>query len=91
MPKLSELPPGYTGFIESVGGKGAFRRRLIDMGITPGTKVSVIRLAPFGDPIQIDIRGYELTIRKSEAEKILVSDRTPLQTQYNAGVEQMRK
>lgn len=84
MLKLSDLPPGYTGFIESVGGKEDFRRRLIDMGITPGTKVSVIRLAPLGDPIQIGIRGYELTIRKSEAEKILVSDKSPLQTQGNA-------
>lgn len=74
MKNLGELKPGETGIIENVGGKGAFRRRLIDMGITPEAKVSVIRLAPFGDPIQIQIRGYELSIRKSEAEKIIIYD-----------------
>lgn len=74
MLKLSELAPGNAGVIESVGGEAAFRRRLIDMGITPGTKVTIVRLAPFGDPIQINIRGYELSIRKSEADQILVSN-----------------
>ena len=73
MPKLSELTPGCSAFIQEVGGQGAFRRRLIDMGITSGTKVEVVRFAPFGDPIQIDIRGYGLSIRKVEAEQISVS------------------
>ena len=73
MLKLSELSPRDAGFIESVGGEPAFRRRLIDMGITPGTKVTIVRLAPLGDPIQISIRGYELSIRKSDADQILIS------------------
>lgn len=70
--KLSELKPGESGFVEKIIGEGAFRRRLIDMGITPETKITVVRLAPFGDPIQITIRGYELSIRKSDAEQIII-------------------
>ena len=73
MKKLSELLPGEIYFIKSVGEKGPFRRHLIDMGMTPGTKISVIRFAPLGDPIQICVRGYELSIRKFDAEKITVS------------------
>jgi Fe2+ transport system protein A len=72
MKNLSELKPGDVGFIENIAEKEDFRRHLIDMGMTPGTQVEVIRFAPFGDPIQIHIRGYELGIRKSEAKKILV-------------------
>ena len=69
---LSELKPGDTAVIEQVGGAGAIRRRIIDMGITPEIEVKLIKVAPLGDPIQIKIRGYELSIRKTEAENIKV-------------------
>ena len=72
MKKLSELKPGEVGFIENIAEEEDFRRHLIDMGMTPGTQVEVVRFAPLGDPMQIHIRGYELGIRKSEAEKIIV-------------------
>ncbi len=73
MKRLSHLKPGDVCFIRDIGKKGAFRRHLIDMGMTPGTKLEMIRFAPLGDPIQIRMRGYTLSIRKSEAEKIIVS------------------
>ena len=68
--KLSELNPGGIAIVEEVGGTGAIRRRIIDMGITPGIEVKLIKTAPLGDPIQIKVRGYELSIRKTEAENI---------------------
>lgn len=74
MKYLSNLAPGCFGYVVKVGGKGAFRRRLIDMGITPGVKINMVRFAPFGDPIQINLRGYDLSIRKSEAKEIILSD-----------------
>lgn len=67
---LKELPVGNEGIVKIVGGEGALRCRLLDMGLIPGTKVYVQKIAPMGDPIQIRLRGYELTIRKDDAEKI---------------------
>lgn len=67
---LSLLKPGESGIIESVSGEGALRRRLLDMGLTPGTKVSVRKAAPFGDPLELSLRGYELTLRGSDAKII---------------------
>jgi len=67
---LNELKVGQCAVITSVGGEGALRRRLLDMGLTPKTKVFVRKVAPMGDPIEITLRGYELTIRKEEASKI---------------------
>lgn len=67
---LSQYKPGETGIIELVGGKGALRRRLLDMGLTPGTRVSVRKVAPFGDPLELQLRGYELTIRGDDARII---------------------
>lgn len=66
------LKPGERGIIKNIGGKGAVRRRLIDMGITPNTEIMLRRIAPFGDPIQINIRGYELSIRKADAKEIII-------------------
>ena len=65
--KLSDFLIGETGQIKSVGGEGRLRRRLFDMGITPGTDIYLRKKAPLGDPIEITIRGYELTLRKEEA------------------------
>ena len=67
---LSKLGIGEKGIITAVRGEGAIRRRLFDMGITPGAEVYLRKKAPFGDPIEISIRGYELTLRKSEASQI---------------------
>lgn len=69
---LDELQTGKTAVIDFVGGEGALRRRLLDMGLTPKTLVTVIKVAPFGDPIELQLRGYELTLRKDEAAKITV-------------------
>ena len=67
MKKLDELIVGETGLIKIVEGEGRVRRRLFDMGITPGASVYLRKKAPLGDPIEITIRGYELTLRKNEA------------------------
>ena len=69
---LSEVKIGKTVKITQVNGQGALRRRLLDMGLTPNTKVSVRKVAPMGDPIEIHIRGYELTLRLEDAAKIEV-------------------
>lgn len=68
--KLNEFCVGQRGIIKSVGGEGRIRRRLFDMGVTQGAEVMLIKRAPLGDPIEITIRGYELTLRKSEAQGI---------------------
>lgn len=72
--KLSELSIGKSAKIVTVGGEGALRLRLLDMGLIPRTEVSVRKVAPLGDPIQIRIRGYELTIRKEDAAQIEVEE-----------------
>lgn len=67
---LDQLPVGATARISSVGGEGALRLRLLDMGLIPHTAVTVQKVAPMGDPIQIQVRGYELTLRLEDAQKI---------------------
>lgn len=69
---LGELNTGEYGKIIQVEGTGALRRRLLDMGLTPGTPIYVRKVAPLGDPIEIHVRGYELTLRKEDASKIEV-------------------
>ncbi len=69
---LDRLNIGEHGVVTAVGGEGILRRRLLDMGITPGTRLMVRKMAPLGDPIEIHIRGYELTLRKEDAAKITV-------------------
>lgn len=66
--KLSQYNVGEIGIVTSVGGEGKIRRRLFDMGVTPGATVRLRKRAPLGDPIEITIRGYELTLRRAEAE-----------------------
>ena len=65
--RLDEFKIGETGLIKKVEGEGRLRRRLFDMGVTPGATVYLRKKAPLGDPIEVTIRGYELTLRKSEA------------------------
>ena len=71
---LGDLKIGQRGTIESVGGEGALRLRFLDMGLIPGTKVQLQKVAPLGDPIQILVRGYELTIRLEDAGKITIQE-----------------
>ncbi|MDF2524468.1 MAG: ferrous iron transport protein [Clostridiales bacterium] len=69
---LKDLKPGDKAVVLKIAGEGAVRRRLMDMGVTRGVEVLVRKIAPLGDPIEINVRGYELTFRKSEAERILI-------------------
>lgn len=70
--KLNELVPGESGKVVSIGEKGPLRRRIMDMGVTKGAMIKVIKVAPLGDPIEINIRGYELSLRKNEASQIVI-------------------
>ena len=70
--KLSELKTGQSAIIRVVGGQGELRLRFLDMGLIPGTLVTLMKVAPMGDPIEIRLRGYELTLRLDEAAWIEV-------------------
>ena len=70
--KLHELKPGQRGIVVHVAGQGAVRRRMMDMGLVPGSEVEVVRVAPLGDPIEFTVKGYSLSLRKSEASNIKV-------------------
>jgi len=69
---LDRLRPGFQARVISVGGEETLRRRLLELGLVRGTEVSVVRLAPLGDPMQISVRGYSLSLRRTEACSILV-------------------
>lgn len=69
---LREVPCGQTVTVEKLQGEGPVKRRIMDMGITKGTSVYVRKVAPLGDPVEVTVRGYELTLRKADAEMILV-------------------
>ena len=70
---LNDLTPGQSGTILSVGNQsGAVKRRLVDMGLTPGTQVKVTKIAPLGDPVELRVRGYALSLRKADARNIEV-------------------
>lgn len=72
--KMDKLKPKQSAFITRVGGDGALRHHLLDMGLTPGTEITLQKIAPMGDPIQIEVRGYELTLRLDEAKKIEIEN-----------------
>ena len=71
---LNELKTGSSGIITAVGGDGPLRCRLLDMGLIPHTRVTLQKVAPMGDPIEIRVRGYELTLRVEEAQKTEVKE-----------------
>jgi ferrous iron transport protein B len=71
--KLNELKPGQSARVETVGGEGALRQHFLDMGVIPGTEVTLIKLAPMGDPMELRIHGYELTLRLADAGQIGVT------------------
>ena len=71
---LDQLKAGETAVITAVGGEGALRCRLLELGLIPRTRVTLVKTAPGGDPIELRLRGYELTIRKNDAKDIEVAD-----------------
>ena len=72
MKYLNELKPGETAKIVRLAGAGAVKRRIMDMGLTKGVEVYVRKVAPLGDPMELTVRGYELSIRKADAEMVEV-------------------
>ncbi len=72
MKTLKDVAIGQTAMVKKLHGEGAVKRRIMDMGITKGTEVFVRKVAPLGDPIELKVRGYELSIRKADAEQIEV-------------------
>ena len=86
---LRELKPGQSAIVETVGGEGALRQHFLDMGVIPGTEMTLVKLAPMGDPMEFRLHGYELTLRVADAEKIVIrpSDAvrvTPKKAQHRA-------
>jgi ferrous iron transport protein A len=69
---LNEIPVGGVCTVARLNGTGKLRRRIMDMGITKGVEIKVVKIAPLGDPMELNVRGYELSIRKNEAESIEV-------------------
>lgn len=72
MQTLKSVKPGQTVKVVRLGGEGALRRRIMDMGITKGTEVFVRKVAPLGDPMEVTVRGYELSLRRADTEMIEV-------------------
>ena len=72
MNNLREVPVGETAKVIKIHGEGAVKRRIMDMGITRGVEIYVRKMAPLGDPIEVTVRGYELSLRKADAESIEV-------------------
>jgi Fe2+ transport system protein FeoA len=70
---LAEIALGKTATVRSVDGSRAFRRRLLEMGLVPGTEVRILTIAPLGDPLQIEVRGGQWSIRRAEAAQIVVT------------------
>lgn len=73
MKTLKDIAPGKSATVVRLHGEGAVKRRIMDMGITKGTDIFVRKVAPLGDPMELNIRGYELSVRKGDAEMIEVS------------------
>ncbi len=71
---LKDVPVGSSCIVKKIGGQGPLRRRILDMGITKGVEIYVRKVAPLGDPIELTVRGYELSLRKSEAEVIEIEE-----------------
>jgi len=69
---LKDIPTGSSAKVIKIGGQGPTKRRIMDMGITKGVTLTVRKVAPLGDPIEITVRGYELSIRKADAQEIIV-------------------
>jgi len=70
--RLDRMKIGQKGTVVSVGGKGPIKQRMMDMGLVPGSEVKILRVAPLGDPIELTLKGYNLSVRKNEAKAVLV-------------------
>lgn len=70
---LRELKPGQVATVSAVSAEGMFKRRIMDMGITTGVEIRMVKVAPLGDPVEVALRGYQLSLRKAEADSIEVS------------------
>ena len=85
---LKDLEIGKSAVIKSVGGKGALRQHFLDMGMIPGAEVTVVKFAPMGDPMELQVHGYELTLRLEEAEKIEI-EQIPRRSRSHKGIESL--
>lgn len=74
---LKELEVGKSAVIRSVGGEGVLRQHFLDMGVIPGAEVTVVKLAPMGDPMELQLRGYVLTLRREDARSIEIKKAEP--------------
>lgn len=74
MKTLRDIPVGGDAVVVRLAGQGSLKRRIMDMGITKGASVHVRKVAPLGDPIEVTVRGYELSLRKDEAENVIVEE-----------------
>lgn len=81
MSRLSDVRRGETAVVSSIEGLRSFRRRLLEMGLVPGTEVTVVNVAPLGDPLFIEVRGSRWSLRRDEAAEILVNDAVSNQQQ----------
>ena len=72
MKTLKDVAVGDSAIVKKLSGEGALKRRIMDMGVTKGVEIIVRKVAPFGDPIEVTVRGYELSLRKDEAANIIV-------------------
>ncbi|MBE6344690.1 MAG: ferrous iron transport protein A [Spirochaetaceae bacterium] len=70
---LRDLKPGQFARVKSITAEGSFKRRIMDMGITSGIEIQMVKVAPLGDPIEVTLRGYQLSLRKNEAESIEIT------------------
>lgn len=76
---LRDLKPGETAKVVAINAEGAFKRRIMDMGITTGVSIKLVKVAPLGDPVEVTVRGYQLSLRKDEAASIQVEQKSFLQ------------
>ena len=74
MLSLENIRPGYSAKVKKIHGEGALKSRIMDMGITQGTEIIIRKCAPLGDPLQLEVRGYQLSLRKSDAKNIEIFD-----------------
>ena len=72
---LKDLKPGQSAVVKKLTGAGAVKRRIMDLGLTKGTEIFVRKVAPLGDPLELNVRGYELSVRKADAEMIEVEEK----------------
>ena len=74
MKTLKEVKVGQTVTVKKIHGEGPVKRRIMDMGITKGAEIYVRKVAPFGDPVEVNVRGYELTVRRADAEMVEIEE-----------------